>query len=114
MGQEHSRIHLETSSAIMTQLPVHFFHSIKSFPLSPYEIDRSKVAQNSLVSINGGPVRAGRPLKGTENFGWDNEFGNGDEINISNFQVDNLHLPPTFTAPYFLSLLITGQLNASF
>lgn len=91
MGLEHSRIHIETSMAILTQMPLEHLKvqmgSEVAFPVADYSTNRCQVRQNTLVRVSGGKVRAGRPLRGTEYYGWDNEFGTGEEVNLTDFEV---------------------------
>ena len=69
---EHARIHLETSSVLIRQLPI---DQVRPHPL--WEICRQSgsAPTNELIDVPGGGVEIGKsrdhPL-----YGWDNEFGN--------------------------------------
>ena len=72
MGIEHERIHLETSSILMRELPIEM---IKPHPVWG-EICRDQAAapENGLVSVEGGKVELGKS-KQNPIYGWDNEYG---------------------------------------
>ncbi len=71
MGIEHERIHLETSSVLMRQLPLHLVRTQKNWPVC----DRAGEApSNDLVSVSGGLVVQGQ-AENHPYYGWDNEFG---------------------------------------
>jgi 5-histidylcysteine sulfoxide synthase len=92
MGIEHSRIHVETSSVIMAQLPLSMFNSTGDmWQISNERTSvREEVPVNRLVKVNGGTVRAGRALKNAFIFGWDNEFGKGKEVHLKDFEVSQM------------------------
>ncbi len=76
MGIEHERIHIETSSVLLRQLPLELmkpnsFGSICSIS--------GKVPQNEMIEVKGGKILLG---KGNDNsyYGWDNEYGHLEEI----------------------------------
>lgn len=79
MGIEHERIHLETSSVLIRQLPLNCLDSEKStFALC---LDSSTPESLTFVSIPGGEVKLGRDqLKEPFLFGWDNEYGHKTKI----------------------------------
>jgi 5-histidylcysteine sulfoxide synthase len=80
MGIEHEKIHLETSSMLMRELPVTWLSEPEFFPTSnasthgeagpPAQRHQPVEWQNH----PGGAIRFGKPL-GTPSFGWDNEYG---------------------------------------
>jgi 5-histidylcysteine sulfoxide synthase/putative 4-mercaptohistidine N1-methyltranferase len=71
MGIEHERIHLETSSVLIRQLPLEVLRSDKSWPVC----DRAGTAPaNELLDVAGGQVRLGKD-KSDALYGWDNEYG---------------------------------------
>lgn len=73
MGIEHERIHLETSSVLIRQLPVEWVKPQPHWPACPSaRHDRFTVPQNSLISVAGARVTQG---KSDETYGWDNEYG---------------------------------------
>lgn len=84
MGFEHERIHLETSSVLIRELPVHLLKRPAEWvENSPESQDadnfppKTKVAfpENSFVEVNATTVSYGK-LPDWPSFGWDNEYGN--------------------------------------
>lgn len=73
MGIEHERIHLETSSVLVRELPIHL---VKSHPVwGKICTDRTSAApKNDLVCVSGAPVELGKS-KTNELYGWDLEYG---------------------------------------
>jgi len=72
MGIEHERIHLETSSILMRELPIEM---VKDHPVWG-NICRSdsEAPQNELIKVDGGKVELGKS-KTNPIYGWDNEYG---------------------------------------
>ena len=89
MGIEHARIHLETSSVLIRQLPI---EHVRSHPL--WEICRSTSAapENELVDVPAGEIALGKK-KDHPLYGWDNEFGSHSkaikEFRASRYLVSN-------------------------
>ncbi len=71
MGIEHERIHLETSSVLIRQLPV---DQVVQLPF--WEICREfgEPPENCLLAVPGGKVHLGK-AHGDPLYGWDNEYG---------------------------------------
>jgi len=75
MGFEHERIHLETSSVLIRQLPVDSvcqpagWRTAGTLAPSP-----SDAPENALIDVPAGPVTIGKP-RSFPSFGWDNEYG---------------------------------------
>ncbi len=71
MGIEHERIHLETSSVLIRQLPI---DQLQSHPAWQICCDGGDPPDNKLLAVPGGEVVLGKafdhPL-----YGWDNEYG---------------------------------------
>ncbi len=71
MGIEHERIHLETSSVLIRQLPLERVRQQDFWPICELT---GPAPQNELLPVPGGKVNLGRddsnPL-----YGWDNEYG---------------------------------------
>lgn len=71
MGIEHERIHLETSSVLIRQLPL---EKVKQLEFWKVCEESGAAPQNELLEVPGGNVALGRddddPL-----YGWDNEYG---------------------------------------
>jgi 5-histidylcysteine sulfoxide synthase/putative 4-mercaptohistidine N1-methyltranferase len=72
MGMEHARIHLETSSVIIRQLPVR--HLLPDHPLWARCTRSAAAPENVLVPIAAGTVSLGK-TKDHPLYGWDNEYG---------------------------------------
>jgi 5-histidylcysteine sulfoxide synthase len=71
MGIEHSRIHVETSSMLLRQLPV---DKLKCPPGWNYAPSNGEIPHNQMREIPGGVVKLGK-RKDDLTFGWDNEYG---------------------------------------
>jgi len=71
MGIEHERIHLETSSVLIRQLPL---DQVVQLPFWEICSEAGEAPENSLVPVTGGIVTLG---KGKDHplYGWDNEYG---------------------------------------
>jgi 5-histidylcysteine sulfoxide synthase/putative 4-mercaptohistidine N1-methyltranferase len=72
MGIEHERIHLETSSVLIRQLPI---NEVVQLPVWDICRETGEPPANVLLPVSGGKVELGKP----ENhalYGWDNEYGN--------------------------------------
>ena len=90
MGFEHERIHLETSSVLMREMPLQFLRRPEHWPVIDLNgsgndfVSRAAAA----VKIEAGLVKIGRRLASIEGddarFGWDNEFGQR-EVNVPAF-----------------------------
>lgn len=83
MGFEHERIHIETSSVLMRELPLHLVKRSQWLPpLHPSASEASRSAPragddypvNPFVPVSGGTVTLGKPVD-FPTFGWDNEYG---------------------------------------
>lgn len=73
MGIEHERIHMETSSVLIRQLPVDWVTPQPAWPVCPLaRHQRQDVPANSLLPMPGGRVTLG---KTDDTYGWDNEYG---------------------------------------
>jgi 5-histidylcysteine sulfoxide synthase/putative 4-mercaptohistidine N1-methyltranferase len=79
MGFEHERIHLETSSVLMRELPLALLRRPPEWPplhpsaLSP-QPDGGDVADGGLIEVPARQVDIGKPF-GWPAYGWDNEYG---------------------------------------
>ena len=72
MGIEHERIHLETSTVLMRELPLDM---LNPHPLwSPICIESGSAPDNELIEVAGGLVELGKS-KDDPFYGWDNEYG---------------------------------------
>jgi 5-histidylcysteine sulfoxide synthase/putative 4-mercaptohistidine N1-methyltranferase len=71
MGIEHERIHLETSSVLIRQLPVERVRRHEFWEICR---DSGEAPENELVPVPGGEVLLGKE-EGHPLYGWDNEYG---------------------------------------
>ncbi len=89
MGIEHEKIHLETSSVLIRQLPIEHVRTSHDWPICN-EIGHAP--SNKLVEVPGGEVQQGRNLPSTT-YGWDNEYGSQttqlESFKASSFLVSN-------------------------
>lgn len=89
MGIEHERIHLETSSVLIRQLPIEFVRPHPLFPVSPNRrLSTDEVPNNRLRDIPQGTVTIdfkGEDAQGDTRYAWDNEYG-FHQANVSAFK----------------------------
>lgn len=71
MGIEHERIHLETSSVLIRQLPI---DQVVQLPFWDICLEAGEPPQNELVPVPGGIVTLGK-ARDHALYGWDNEYG---------------------------------------
>ncbi|WP_319381266.1 5-histidylcysteine sulfoxide synthase [Thiomicrorhabdus sp.] len=71
MGIEHERIHLETSSVLIRQLPIDQVKPHDWFPICP---DAGSAPENGVVKVPAGEVNIDHQDP-AEYYGWDNEYG---------------------------------------
>lgn len=71
MGIEHERIHLETSSVLIRQLPI---DQVVQLPLWDICREAGEPPANELLPVPAGKVVLGKP-KDHPLYGWDNEYG---------------------------------------
>jgi 5-histidylcysteine sulfoxide synthase/putative 4-mercaptohistidine N1-methyltranferase len=77
MGIEHERIHLETSSVLMRQLPLDQVQARPEWPVCP---EAGPAPANELVDVPTGMVKLGKDRR-HHLYGWDNEYGHlGREV----------------------------------
>lgn len=99
MAMEHERIHLDTSSALIRELPIRLVRAPAQWPeIFP---DAGEPKRNRWLPCHGGPVHLGRPEPPTS-FGWDNEFGRRNVVippfSVSETLVSNRELADFVTA----------------
>lgn len=75
MGIEHERIHLETSSVLIRQLPLD--EVTPNFIEEQYN-KSGEPPKNELVDVKGAVMKLGKPMEHPF-YGWDNEYGNYSE-----------------------------------
>jgi 5-histidylcysteine sulfoxide synthase len=71
MGIEHQRIHFETSSMIIRQLPTENVERPQNWQYAP---SNCHIDQNEMVEVAGGLVEVGKP-QNSPFYGWDSEYG---------------------------------------
>lgn len=71
MGIEHERIHLETSSVLIRQLPIDRVRHLDCWEICR---DAGEAPVNELLPVPGGRVVLGKE-EGAPLYGWDNEYG---------------------------------------
>ncbi len=71
MAIEHSRIHIETSSVLIRQLPLKYLQPIPGWITCN---DSGPAPENYLVKAKGAAIRLGKPFNDPL-YGWDNEYG---------------------------------------
>lgn len=89
MAMEHERIHLETSSVLIRELPLNLVSPPEYWPpLAPETLhaqtDEHQI-QNKLIRVNETPVNLGK-ANDFPTFGWDNEYGH-ESLKVTGFQV---------------------------
>ena len=89
MGIEHERIHLETSSAIMRQMPLDDLRRESELSAEERELWRACTVagprpDNPWVDVAGGVVRLGK-RDDDRTYGWDNEYGR-EEVRLAPFR----------------------------
>jgi 5-histidylcysteine sulfoxide synthase len=94
MGMEHEKIHFETSSVLMRELPVELLETPEHWaPLHPSKIDNNfEDPKNEWKIKKGEKVKIGKP-NSTPSFGWDNEYGERTvetkDFQFTKFQITN-------------------------
>ena len=92
MGFEHERIHLETSSVLIRELPLEYVKEPDVWPdwltapaAQNYEpVEGADYPTNELLEVASTHVSLGKP-HGWPTFGWDNEYGQ-DQRDVNSFQ----------------------------
>lgn len=72
MGFEHERIHLETSSVLLRELPLEYLRTPQHWPALPQP--QTHAPRAALITVPECHVQLGKP-KAAPYFGWDNEYG---------------------------------------
>jgi 5-histidylcysteine sulfoxide synthase/putative 4-mercaptohistidine N1-methyltranferase len=71
MAIEHSRIHIETSSVLIRQLPLEYLRPIPGWKICE---SAPPAPQNKLIAVSGRSVKLGKSFNDPY-YGWDNEYG---------------------------------------
>ncbi|XP_077981461.1 uncharacterized protein LOC144436526 isoform X2 [Glandiceps talaboti] len=72
MGMEHERIHIETSSVLIRQLPVELVQLPRDWKYSPMT-SGDGVVKNTMIRVEECNVTLGKPVD-FPSYGWDNEY----------------------------------------
>ena len=90
MGIEHERIHLETTSVLIRQLPIELVQPHALFP--ECDIKNAQAPENQLLPVKGAEVVLGKSSD-DRLYGWDNEYGSQafqvDDYKASQYLVSN-------------------------
>eukprot|EP00062_Callorhinchus_milii_P022647 gi/632980654/ref/XP_007907155.1/ PREDICTED: uncharacterized protein LOC103188831 isoform X2 [Callorhinchus milii] len=73
MGFEHERIHLETSSVLVRQMPVHLVRKPREWKYAPSTAGNPGL-ENFLITVSAAQVTYGK-ARDFPSYGWDNEYG---------------------------------------
>ncbi len=73
MGFEHEKIHFETSSVLMRELPIELIETPKYWPPIS-SANKNNEVSNQWINIKGEKISYGKN-KDVPSFGWDNEYG---------------------------------------
>jgi 5-histidylcysteine sulfoxide synthase/putative 4-mercaptohistidine N1-methyltranferase len=91
MGIEHERIHLETSSVLIRQLPIEQVKPSDDWPICV--TSHNPAPDNRLKAVESGTVHQGRVHGESRTYGWDNEYGRQESrlesFKASQFLVSN-------------------------
>ncbi len=105
MGIEHERIHLETSSVLIRQLPLEWVRDDPSWPACDRARQQvSSVPANRLLPVSGGEVVLG---KRDATYGWDNEYGER-RVTLAPFEASAMLVS---NAEYFTFAAADGYLD---
>ena len=102
MGIEHSRIHLETSSMLLRQLPIENLKRPQGWNYAP---TNPEIPHNQMREIPGGIVKLGK-RQDDLTFGWDSEYGDL-EVEVSPFSASQYLI----TNGEFLEFVQAGGYN---
>ena len=69
----YNRIHIETSSVLIRQLPREFLHRPQNWDYAPIA-SSVPAGENKFIQVSEGDVMLGKP-KQFPSYGWDNEYG---------------------------------------
>jgi 5-histidylcysteine sulfoxide synthase/putative 4-mercaptohistidine N1-methyltranferase len=108
MGIEHERIHLETSSVLIRQLPLAWVRPQAHWPACPSRRhEPAAVPVNSLIALAGGRIVLG---KRDATYGWDNEYGS-ETVDLAPFHASQFLVS---NAEYLDFVEAGGYLDARF
>jgi len=121
MGIEHEKIHLETSSVLIRELPIGYVQKPEAFPPYPPTINEyhstsgqaNKVSfpENEFVTIKGSrKVKLGKS-SAHPTYGWDNEYGSKFYQISSDFQVQKFNVS---NGEFYEFVTSNGYLNPEY
>jgi len=79
MGFEHERIHLETSSVLIRELPIECVRTPSAWPALILSQKDRQYIENPMIRLEQSVVTIGKPTDWLS-FGWDNEYGKESRI----------------------------------
>jgi 5-histidylcysteine sulfoxide synthase len=85
LGLEHERIHLETSSVLIRQLPIEVVQTPPGWKYAPLQLEKP-AGENTLIRVPSGKAFLGKP-DDFPSYGWDNEYGRC-EMNVPEFEAN--------------------------
>lgn len=92
MSFEHERIHFETSSVLIRELPIEFVQKPAPWPNSQIKNPNSPPSLNKMIAQPESQIHLGKP-QDLPTFGWDNEYGheirNCSAFSASQFLISN-------------------------
>ena len=74
MAFEHEKIHLETSSVLIRQLPIDLVKKPENWP-EFHDLNSNKILTNEMILVKENNINLGKS-ENFPTFGWDNEYGN--------------------------------------
>jgi len=100
MGTEHEKIHLETSSVLMRELPLELLRVPENYPpLAPHNnstapnvlpVKGQHYPENPMLDVESGVVTIGKPAD-FPSYGWDNEYGH-KEMSVASFKANKFKI----------------------
>ncbi|CAF1008179.1 unnamed protein product [Adineta steineri] len=76
---EHERIHFETSSVLLRELPLKYVRIPAAWPTYTVEKNGKPSEENFMITLEKSEVTLGKPID-WPSFGWDNEYGTEKRI----------------------------------
>ena len=104
MGLEHSRIHFETSSMLIRQLPLRHLQRPSTWTYAPTTVCNVHLSRD-MIRIPGGSVNLGKAQNDTT-YGWDSDYGHR-QVDVAPFWVS----PFLITNQEFLAFVEAGGYN---
>eukprot|EP00743_Colponemidia_sp_Colp-15_P011766 GILK01013214.1.p1 GENE.GILK01013214.1~~GILK01013214.1.p1 ORF type:complete len:777 (-),score=39.28 GILK01013214.1:945-3200(-) len=89
MGCEHERIHLETASVHVRELPMQYVKAEMSSFWTRCQDQSDRAPNNSMVEIQGGEVVLGRQ-DDSPVYGWDSDYSDNARVEVSPFKASKM------------------------